>query len=137
MGELIQLWATVVEIGGAPIQGLLRNRLGAERRDERIDCPLDEVLIHAAPLVQLSKGGLHPVRKSPALRLCQTVYVDAAKAVDDTDMTGLREERCLINETPQRDQRVDAARLAVVTQDPREPHHGAISTSNRSCLPGS
>src|SRR5688572_25704199 len=135
--ELIQLRAPGVEIGGAPIQGLLRNRLGAERRDERIDCPLDEVLINAAPLVQLSKGGLHSVRESPALRLRQTVYINTAEAVHDTDVTGLREERVPIDESPQRDQRVDAARLAVVTEDARDPYHRTISTSNRSCLPGS
>ena len=83
MRELVQLWASVVQIGGAPIQGLLRDRLGAERRDEWIDRPLDQVLIHAAPLVQLSKGGLHAVRESPALRLREAVYIDTAEAVHE------------------------------------------------------
>ena len=57
------------------------------------------------------------MRESPALRLRQTVYINTAEAVHDTDVTGLREERVPINEAPQRDQRVDAARLAVVTKE--------------------
>ena len=77
------------------------------------------------------------MRESPALRLRQTVYINTAEAVHDTDVTGLREERVPINEAPQRDQRVDAARLAVVTEDAPDPYHRTISTSNRSCFPGS
>jgi hypothetical protein len=75
--------------------------------------------------------------ESPALRLRETVYVDAAQAVHDADVTGLCQERPAIDESPQGEQRVDAARVAVVTQDARDPHHRPISTSNRSCLPGS
>jgi hypothetical protein len=131
--DLVQLGAPGVEIGGAPVQSLLRNRLGAERRDERIDCPLDEVLINAAPLVQLSKGGLHPVRESPALRLRQTVDINAAEAVHDTDVAPLREERVPIDEAPQRDQRVDAARVAVVTQDARSSPPPDLTSIAHAC----
>ena len=137
MRELVQFWPSVVQIGCPPIQCFLRDRLRAERCDERIDRPLDQVLIHAASLVQLPKGGLHAMGQSPALGVREAVHVDAAEAVHETDVTGLRQERLAIDEAPQRKQRVDAARIAVVAQDAREPHHGTTSTSNRSCFPGS
>ena len=137
MRELVQFWPSVVQIGCPPIQCFLRNGLRAERCDEWIDRPLDQVLIQAAPLVQLPKGRLHAMGESPALCLREAVHIHTAEAVHETDVTGLRHERLAIDEAPQRKQRVDATRIAVVAQDAREPYHRTTSTSNRSCFPGS
>ena len=54
LGELEQIAAAVIEVGRATSQRFLRDCLDAERRHERFDGPLDQVLIHAAPFVQLS-----------------------------------------------------------------------------------
>jgi hypothetical protein len=115
----------------------LCDRLRAYWCDEWADRPLDQVLIQAAALVQLSQGGFHSMGQRSALRLGEAVDVDAAEPVDETDLAGLRHERLVSDEAPQRKQRVDAAGIAVVTEDARDLHHGATSTSNRSCFPGS
>lgn len=121
--ELVQFRPSVVQIGCPPIQCFLRDRLRAERCDEWIDRPLDQVLIQAAPLVQLPKGRFHAMGESPALRLREAIHIHTAEAVHETDMTGLRHERLASDEAPQRKQRVDAACIAVVTQDAGDPSH--------------
>src|SRR5438874_13564042 len=72
-----------------------------------------------------------------ALRVRQPLVVDASHAIHDPDVTGLREEYVIIHEAPDREQRVHAARVAVVTKNAPDPHHALISRSTRSCFPGS
>jgi hypothetical protein len=135
--QLVQLVSAFVQIRCSTAQRLLRDGLDARWCDEGVDRSLDHVLIQPAPLVQLSKRRLHVVSQGPSLCLGEAVHIDAAQLVDDADVTRLRHERAAVDEAPQRQERVHAARLAVVTQDARDPHHRTTSTSNRSCFPGS
>src|SRR5262245_27627385 len=67
----------------------------------------------------------------------EAIDVNASDSIRQCHMTGLREQRGFPEETPRREKRVNAARVGVVTEDSRNPHHGATSRSNLSCFPGS
>ena len=105
--------------------------------DERRDGPLEQVLIDAAVLVEKTKAGLEPVGQRLTLRMRQPFVVDASNAVDHADVAGLRQERGVVDESPERQQAVDAAGVLVVAEDAAKPHHGTTSMSTRSCFPGS
>ena len=135
--QVVEFITTRVQVRRAALDGLVCDGLWARCRDDRCDRSLEQVLIDPAVLVQQAQPSLEAVPERLALRVGQALVVDAANAVDDTDMTRLRQECCVIHEAPERQQTIDAARLAVVVEDAREPHHGATSISTRSCLPGS
>ena len=135
--EVVELVAAAVQVGRAALDRLVRDRLLARCGDERADRALQEVLIDATVLVEQSQRRLEPVRERLALRMGQALVVDAPNPVHDADMAGLRQERRVVDEAPQRQQTVDAARVAVVAEDAADAHHDATSTSTRSCLPGS
>ena len=64
----------------------------------------------------------------------QAFVVDASQAVDDADVAGLRQERRVVDEAPEREQAVDAAGVSVVAKDAADAHHDTTSTSNAIVL---
>src|SRR5436309_15711381 len=72
-----------------------------------------------------------------ALCVRETLVIDTVQSVDGAEVTGLRQEHAVVDEPPQRQERVDAAGFLVIASNPRQPHHHRISTSKRMCLPGS
>ena len=135
--QVVEVVAAAVQVGRAALNRLVRDRRLARGGDERADRALQEVLIDAAVLVEQSQRRLEPVRERLALRMRQALVVDAPNPVHDADMAGLREERRVVDESPERQEAVHAARIAVVAEDAADAHHDATSTSTRSCLPGS
>ena len=79
---------------------------------EGVDHPLDEVLVDAAVLVEQAQGGFEAVDERPEFLVREPLVVDAAKPVDHADVAGLREERRVVDEAPEGEQRVDAPGLA-------------------------
>ena len=98
----------------------------------------------AHALVESSRPGIEAARNSlitaadlfhgspfrPATRVDHTrsqgverFGVLSANAVDHAHVSGLGQERVLVDEAPQRDLRVDGARVGVITQDAIDAHH--------------
>ena len=89
----------------------------ARRRDERLDGLLEHVLVDAAVLVQQPERRLELVDERPALGVRQAFGVLPSQLVHHADVAGLGQERVVVHEAPERDQRVDRAGLAVVAED--------------------
>src|SRR5690606_17851633 len=67
----------------------------------------------------------------------QTLGIYASEVVHQADVPGLGQEDLLVDEAPQRNQRIDRAAVAIVLEEPPHPHHGQTSTSARTWRPGS
>ncbi len=76
-------------------------------------------------------------REAYALRLIEAFVIESSQPVHDPKMTGLREERVFIDESPEREKAVDASGVAVVPEDPRHLQHGRISATKGVCLSAS
>jgi hypothetical protein len=73
----------------------------------------------------------------PTLGVIQTLVVDARQPIDDADMPGLRDERLVVHEPPQRDKAVEASGLLIVAEDASNLQHGPTVISTGACLSGS
>lgn len=62
---------------------------------------LDDVLIHAERLVELSKCLLESMRNGRPFGVVEALEVHAADPVDEADRTRLREEGRLVHEAPE------------------------------------
>ena len=65
-------------------------------------------------IVQKTKAGLEAMHQGPQFFGWQAFVVDARHPVHDAHVTGLRQERRVVDEAPERQQRIDAARVGVV-----------------------
>ena len=79
-----------------------------------IDETLQQVLVDAAMFVEKSKAGLEAMHQQLQFLGRQAFEVDAGHAVHHADVTGLRQERRVVDEAPERQQRIDAAGVRVV-----------------------
>jgi hypothetical protein len=77
------------------------------------------------------------VHERLSLLVGKPFVVDAANRVDQTDVTGLRQEDVVVDEAPERDQLVQAASVVVVPKDAGQSHHVDTSIFTGRCLPGS
>src|SRR5206468_6418954 len=113
------------------------NRLPARCRRKRIDRLLQQVLIQSTGSIEQARRGLEPMDQRAALRMRQPLVIDSFQPPHDAEMPCLRQKRVVVDEAPHREESVDTAGLTVVANNSVDAHHGAISTSKRSCLPGS
>ena len=90
-----------------------------------------------ARLVEEPERGLEAMNDVATLRLISAFVVEGAKAVYHADVPGLRQERVVVDEAPQREEAVDAARFVVITEDARYLQHARTSISNGVCLTAS
>src|SRR6266545_4693463 len=135
--DLVQLAATRVQVFGAALDGFVDEALGARRRFDEADAPLTEVLIDATRVIEESKGRLESMDDVAALNLIETLIVAARDAIDEPDMSRLRQKRVLVDEAPDRQQAIDAAGVLIVAEDARHTHHARTSTLNRACFAAS
>ena len=87
------------------------------RRRDRSGRPLDEVLVDAERLVELSERLFEAVGDRLALGVVEALVVDALQPIDEPERAGLRQERRVVDESPEREQAVDAAGVRVVPQN--------------------
>src|SRR5581483_11618077 len=62
------------------------------------------------------------------------LVVDTLQAEDNADVSSLRQERVVVDKSPQREQAIHAAGVLVVAEDSADSQHERTSTSNRVCL---
>src|ERR1700674_57346 len=105
----------------------MRMRRGAHARRR----PLEDVLVDPKRLVELAKRLLEAMRDRLALRMVETLEVDALQAIEHAHRAGLREERGVIHESPERNETIQRARLAKVLENTAHAHHGDHLTSIR------
>ena len=84
-----------------------------------------------------SQRGLEAMGEYETLAMGQPLVIDPPHPIDDANVSSLGEKNVVVDEAPDREQRVHAARVGVVPKNTADPHHARISTSARSCLPGS
>ena len=72
------------------------------------------------------------MRDGLALRMVETLEVDALQAIEHADRAGLREERGVIHEPPERDEAVQGTRLAKVFENAADAYHADHLTSIRN-----
>jgi hypothetical protein len=65
----------------------------------------------------MAERGLHLMRDDAALPVRHAVNVDPTQRVRDADVSGLREKRSRVDESPDRKERVHAAGVVVVAED--------------------
>ena len=123
--ELEQVVAPPVQVRRAALHGFVDDRLAAGRRRDRRHAALRQVLVDATGLVQTAKRRLEAMDDVAALRVVQALEVDAGEAIHDAEVAGLREERVVVDESPEREQAVEAAGVLVVPEDAADPHMGA------------
>src|SRR5262249_14263017 len=104
---------------------------------DRIDRTLQHILVHAAVVVEQAERPFELVDRLATLRMCQAFEIDPVEPIHHAEVSCLREERRLVDETPHRKEAIERACVAVVAQDLRDLHHRTVSRSTRSCLPGS
>ena len=134
--EVVELVASAIQVGRSALDRLVRDRRLTSGGDE-------------GPTVRFRRydrrGSARPGvaarprtgARAPGAGMGQALVVHAPNPVHHADMTGLREECRVVHESPQREEAVHAAGIAVVAKDAADAHHDATSTSTRSCLPGS
>jgi hypothetical protein len=135
--QVVEFAAAAIQVTRPLLDSLVDNDLWTRRGDDLIDRPLDGVLIHTTTVVEQPKRRFEPMDQGAALGVRQTLIIDASEPVHDADVAGLREERRVVDEAPQRQETVETAGLAVVAENARDAHHPPISTWTGSCFPGS
>src|SRR5690242_20001788 len=88
-------------------------------------------------LVEKPERSLQAMDDGRALCVGQSFIVNPTKPVGQPDVAAFREEHRIVDEAPEGDEAVDAARVFVVSQDALDAQHDPTSTLNGSCLPGS
>ena len=107
-GEFVQVVSTPIEVGCAPLDRLVRNRVRARRRREGSYARLEQVLVDTAALIEQPQCGLEPMHKLLALRVGEPLVVHALEAVDHSDVPRLGEERRVVHEAPERQQELES-----------------------------
>ena len=67
--------------------------------------------------IEQSQGGFEAMRDSGALSVRQAFVVDAPQPIGYANVAGLRQERRVIDEAPERNEAVHAAGVFVVSKD--------------------
>src|ERR1035437_7932975 len=91
--------------------------------------PLEEVLVDAERLVELSERLLEAMGNHLTLRMVEALEVDALQAIEDADRARFGEERRLVHEAPQRDEVVQGTGLAIVLENAADAYHADHLTS--------
>src|SRR5439155_19563056 len=133
----VQVRTATIQIHCALLDRFARNRVGAGRRHDRLDCSFDEVLIKATSLIEQTKCGLHAMDDRGPLCVSEPLAIDTSDAIHHANVPSLREEGRVVDESPRSQQTVQTARLAVVSYDPGNAQHGRTSILVHSCFPGS
>ena len=84
-----------------------------------------EVLVDAEGLVELPQRLLEAMRDASALDVIEAFVVCSGETIDDAERAGLRQEGVIIDEAPQRQERVDAPGFPMVLEDAADSHHHA------------
>src|SRR5436309_7459697 len=105
--------------------------------DDRTDAALAQVLIDTAVLVEEAERSFESMDDIAPLPAIKTFEVAAGESVNEPDVPCFGEERVFVDESPDGQQAVHAARLAVVPDDAPHLQHAPTSTSNRTCLAAS
>ena len=98
--EFEEVVAASVQVRRAPLDGLVDDRLTARRRHDRRHPTLRQVVIEATGLVQTAQRRLVAMDDVTALRVVETLEIDARQAIDDPQVAGFREERVVVHESP-------------------------------------
>src|SRR5262245_43200219 len=112
-GQVVQVLSPAIQVSRSTLNRLVCDRHVALRGDERADRAFEQVLVDAAVLIEQSKRSLKAMHERLSLRMRQAFVVDAAKAIDEAYMAGLREERRVVDEPPQRKKVIHAPCVAV------------------------
>src|SRR5580700_9706567 len=112
---------------------LVNDHLRARGGDNRLEGPLDDVLIQAALLIEQPKRGFEPVDQRAALGVRETLVIDPSQAIHNPHVSGLGQERGVVHKAPQRQETVEAAGVSVVAEQAGDPYHRTISISTGSC----
>src|SRR5450759_3401419 len=127
--QLEQRLACRGELGGAARERLVHHRMRMRRGRHHRGRPLEQVLVHTERLVELAERLLEAMGHHLALRMVETLEVDALQAIEDADGAGLGEERRVIHEAPQRDETVQGTGLAIVLENAADAYHADHLTS--------
>ena len=135
--EAGRLAAEIVETArdGPLHDGVVRVRLVRQRRVGA----LEQVLVDPEPLVEHPEGRVKPARDRVQLVRVATLVVDAVDLQHQADVPRLREKDALLaHKPPERQLRMQGARLGVVLENLGEIHHVLrTSTAMGSYFPGS
>ena len=100
---------------------------------------LDQVLVDPERLIELSEGLLEAMRDASTLDVVEALVIRSCQPIDDAEGTGLGEEGVVIDEAPQRKERVHAPGFPMVLENAIDSHHHArpVDMSTRSCFAAS
>jgi hypothetical protein len=135
--HLEQFRSSAVQVRDALLDSVVRDGLRACGCADRRNGAFDDVLIDVPMLVKQSERCLQAVNDGGALGVRQAFVVDAPQPIGYANVAGLRQERRVIDEAPERNEAVHATGVFVVPKDTFHAQHDTTSTSNGWCLPGS
>ena len=106
--------------------GLVNDGRRAGGRRNRRSLTFEEVLVHPAALTEQPQRGFEAVHDVAPLRVVEAFVVLALEAIDDADVAGLGHEGRVVDERPQREQRIDAAGLVVLPPNRAVRQHSRL-----------
>ena len=115
----------------------MHDGLPTGRRGDRFDAALTQVLVDPARVVEEPERPLEPMDDVTTLCCVKALVVDTEDVVHNADVSGLRQERPVIDERPWCQEAVHAAGGVIVLEDPTDFQHGRTSMSARMCFAAS
>jgi hypothetical protein len=135
--DVVEIARAGVQIRGSPLDNRVRERVCARRRVEWPNPTLAQILVHTTLLIENTHRRFEAVHDIASLGIVETLKIHTPKPINHADMSGFRYEDLVLDESPQRQQAVDAAGLVEIVPDAIDSDHQQISTSKRACFTAS
>src|SRR5262249_14902885 len=121
-GVAVQTVSPTIQVFGSLLYRVLGHAARPRGRENRLNRLFEEILVQPTAFIQQAQRGLHPTGQHLTVRMRQTFVIYPADSVHNPHMSGLREEYVVVDEAPNREQRVQAASLAVVAKNASDFH---------------
>ena len=135
--QLEQVADVRVQVRGAGLDGCVNDGPRTARGHDRRHAALAQVLVDPERVVEQAQRGFRAVHHGAPCLVVQPLIVQAVQAIDHAHMAGLREERRVVDKTPEGDEGVDAAGGVEVAANRAMAHHARTSTVNGVCFAAS